>query len=595
MRLASASWDGIVLVTDTVSGEVVLEMQGHEGMVNSVDVSKDGTRLVSGGQDGTVRVWATSTGKELAVLKTNFMDSKTDGESLMVNSLCSKISMPVTCVAFSPTDHERVISRSTDKCIRLWNSATGECQGQVSLHSFDASESSATTPSSTSSGLVAWNQAGTKIASGSDRVIKIWSVGCGGSLDYLSTLLGHNNRVFCVSFSPTDPNLLVSGSLDKSIKSWNISTCQCLSSMTGHSFDVLCMTWNKAGTKVASGSSDKTIKIWDIATGTCELTMSGHKGNILSVSFDPQGNTLASGGLDNSIRLWSVKAGASNGSPLMTEHKGGVRCEEWNKQATKVASGGDDKTVKIWNTLTGICELTMRGHSHSVRCLSWNQQGSKIASGSYDASVKVWDTTTGSCELTMMGHSGSVTHVEFSSDDRSLISGSIGNDKYNYDSTTRVWEVASGVQTVLKDTGSFTFSEGCSETQIVGDFVITVDEYSDLVRVHQTTATSATTATSQTTATSATSATSATATTSTPTSIAMFRAPGSVWKMHCVQDRIAVGCYNGKVKILNPKPFSFTRYRHCYATNFREFLQVLFLRAPFLSPFLVSLHDNTIK
>ena len=62
-RLASASEDGTVKVFSTVSGEVLLELPGHEGGATCVTVSPDGKTLASGGKDGAVKVWDAKTGK----------------------------------------------------------------------------------------------------------------------------------------------------------------------------------------------------------------------------------------------------------------------------------------------------------------------------------------------------------------------------------------------------------------------------------------------------------------------------------------------------------------------------------------------------
>jgi hypothetical protein len=68
--IASASQDGTIKITSAVSGEVVLEMQVHDDCkVYCLDVCTDGTRMASGGENGTVRVWEVSTGKCLQVLK----------------------------------------------------------------------------------------------------------------------------------------------------------------------------------------------------------------------------------------------------------------------------------------------------------------------------------------------------------------------------------------------------------------------------------------------------------------------------------------------------------------------------------------------
>jgi len=54
---------------------------------------------------------------------------------------------------------------------------------------------------------------------------------------FLSGLTLHDYSVWSVAFSPTNPNLIISGSDDKTIKLWNvlIGTYKNLSQMNGHS------------------------------------------------------------------------------------------------------------------------------------------------------------------------------------------------------------------------------------------------------------------------------------------------------------------------------------------------------------------------
>ena len=73
-------------------------LKGHSGIVHSVCFSPNGQRIVSGGQDKTLKVWDSKTGQEMLTLKGH--------------------SGSVTSVSFSP-DGKRIVSGSLDGTVKV--------------------------------------------------------------------------------------------------------------------------------------------------------------------------------------------------------------------------------------------------------------------------------------------------------------------------------------------------------------------------------------------------------------------------------------------------------------------------------------------
>ena len=65
-HVVSGGGDGTVRVWDLASGKAGRALEGHTGWVNAVAVSPDGRHVVSGGGDGTVRIWDAGDGSEIA-------------------------------------------------------------------------------------------------------------------------------------------------------------------------------------------------------------------------------------------------------------------------------------------------------------------------------------------------------------------------------------------------------------------------------------------------------------------------------------------------------------------------------------------------
>src|SRR5437588_1682605 len=80
-------------------------------------------------------------------------------------------------------------------------------------------------------------------------------------LALLYTLKGHTGGVYSVALS-ADGQTLESGSADKTIKVWNLSTGRELRSLTGHTKDVISVALSADGQTLVSGSADNTINVW---------------------------------------------------------------------------------------------------------------------------------------------------------------------------------------------------------------------------------------------------------------------------------------------------------------------------------------------
>jgi uncharacterized caspase-like protein/energy-coupling factor transporter ATP-binding protein EcfA2 len=156
---------------------------GHEASVWSVAFSSDGTRIVSGSEDRTIRLWD---------LAGNPIGQPFAGHEASVES-----------VAFS-SDGTRIVSGSEDRTIRLWDLAGNPIGQPFAGHEY-AVES------------VAFSPDGTRIVSGSeDRTIRLWDL-AGNPIG--QPFAGHEAFVLSVAFSP-DGTRIVSGSGDNTIRLW---------------------------------------------------------------------------------------------------------------------------------------------------------------------------------------------------------------------------------------------------------------------------------------------------------------------------------------------------------------------------------------
>ncbi|MFX1507393.1 MAG: hypothetical protein ACFFDC_15025, partial [Promethearchaeota archaeon] len=273
--LISGGDDPEVLLWDLLTLTSIPYYSDHNGSINSVDISSDDTMFATGCADSNVFVYDKSTRTQRYNLKNH--------------------SGPVFAVAFSK-DNTLLASAGADSNITLWNLTNGERQ------TFSNHNDTVTS--------LDFSPDGQLLASGSeDRTIRLWNVSSGIELS-VSPLIGHDYPVNTIAFSPVDPTILVSGSkgIETNIIVWDILQGKPKINLSGHTLEVLSVTFSPEGNIFATSSYDGTISFWDTFTGECYFTSPKEPDPIYSICYSPQHGVFASTQLTDII-LWNMSDG----------------------------------------------------------------------------------------------------------------------------------------------------------------------------------------------------------------------------------------------------------------------------------------------
>lgn len=302
-------------------------LTGHKASVNSVAFSPKGSILASGSDDKTIKLWHLDTQQAIATL--------------------NRHTHAVKSVAFSP-DGQILATGSDDKTVKLWDINTLQEIRTLSGHRHAVK-------------AVSFSQDGKFLASASwDKTIKLWNVNTGTEICQLT---GHQLLVTSVAFSPdikagNNTPLIASASFDRTVRLWTPTVessgfshnnqfvshpCYILSD---HAWAVLTVTFSPDGSILATGSDDRTIKLWDVTTGQVMHTLLGHSWSVVALAFTPDGKTLISGSWDKTVKLWNVSTGQEIAT--LCGHLDSLSAIATSPIVRLIASSSRDRTIKLW-------------------------------------------------------------------------------------------------------------------------------------------------------------------------------------------------------------------------------------------------------
>lgn len=95
-----------------------------------------------------------------------------------------------------------------------------------------------------------------------------------------------------------------------------------------------------------SGSMDGTVRIWNLRSGQCQHTLTGHTSLVGLLGLSP--SFLVSAAADSTLRIWDPDTGELRHT--LAAHAGAITCFQHDE--FKVLSGSDG-TLKMWNIRDG--------------------------------------------------------------------------------------------------------------------------------------------------------------------------------------------------------------------------------------------------
>ena len=432
---------GIIDIRDGETGNSVLSFQGHDGDVNDVAFSSDGSRLASTGDDGELKVWDTSTGR---------LVSRRSGDG---GAMGPSFGGDDSLVAAAWSDGEvRVLDLSTERV--------------VSTVRVEGPDDTALSPDGkllavSSHGVLTDDDGAVFDVRTGEEAFRLSSPTCCNS----GAILG------AVSWSP-DGRFLAAGSEDAT-NVWDPETERLRHTLLGQTGSVRAVAWSPDSSRLITGGSEGTARVWEIReSGVRELwslPAQETDSRIVGVAFSPDGTRVMAGDEDSSVvKIWDLgPSGDAEWANLPALWRDGYHMEFMPDGrhlvvASRFASPSGARAVTIWDLQTERALRTLGPAPDHFWFQSFDVSpdgGSIVLGGgskpSYDhfgnplfggaSGVRAWDTSSGE-EIYRIGHELDVNDVSFSLDGEFLVTAS-------WDDTAKILDRSGRVIRVLREDG----------------------------------------------------------------------------------------------------------------------------------------------
>jgi len=308
-------------------------LAGSAGAVTALAFSPDGGRLVSGSDDGVVRVWAADAGRPLRARLVS------DG---------------------------RLLALSTQSPSRGWIVADGIRRHLAGLP--DAVDE------------LSVSRDGSRAAVAADAVVsgavRLWDTAAGPQPREITFARGVNG----VAVSPYGSRLAVAEGRTFRIVPWLSTDGGVLASSDEDQYTT--PAFSPDGRRVAvaeyTGKTSRVL-VWNVGSGRTPIRRFSALGGVTDIDFSGDGKTLVASGSDGAVRIVDVE---SDSPPVVLRgHEGPANGVGLSPDGSELVSGGSDGSIHVWELETGK-DVAFDGPGGAIADVAFTSDGSAIVASS---------------------------------------------------------------------------------------------------------------------------------------------------------------------------------------------------------------------
>jgi WD40 repeat protein/transcriptional regulator with XRE-family HTH domain len=429
--LVSGGEDGTVRIWDLAGARPVRQRRGHSGWVYSVAISPDGRTIASAGDDATIRLWQLDTGESTGLLT---------GHRRRIRSLAFTADGQLV----SGAEDGQVCLWDTGRAILIRTMRTPGCPvWAVAVGADDM--------------LIA--------AAGEDEFVRLYDVDSG---ELLTEKAGHRDWIRALSFAG---DTLVTGSGDGSACLWQLSGRELTLTRTiDTGTRVRAVAISPPADLIVTAGEDAVLRAFTGEGAAGEQPMPAGVDWVRAIAIRPDRSVIA-GCEDGGVRVWdgrglTVLGSGSNttwsaafaaGQALFGRANGTVEFHDLASteltgtfqagegRVWSLATGADvaaaacgDGSVRLWS-LTGSWTLMLNEDERRTWSVALNASGTRLAASSAGGIVRVWDLPSGEKIWERQAHTGRIRSMAFNDSGSLLITG-------GGEGVARLWRLPGGQQ-----------------------------------------------------------------------------------------------------------------------------------------------------